>query len=146
MSFIIYHGNLADTVSLADNARSQTFTLSLPYTADSVQFDSSSVVISLHTLRNNPALSVSHLSASSNASLKLQLQLDVAAIECHFIPLTENGSIQLYDALGIKHYEANLLPGTSHFRLPTKDLASSAYFVRLRTAAASTVQRIGVIR
>jgi aminopeptidase N len=146
MSFIIYHGALADTMSLASNSRSQQFVFNLPYAVDSVMFDSSSVVISLHTTTRNNALSVTPVVTASNTSIKLQLQLGNSSIECHFLPLTGNGTIELYNTLGEKVYESNLSAGTSNFNLPTGQLANAAYFVRLRSAFASQTGRIGVIR
>ncbi len=131
MQFQVFHANLIDTIVVMNNARSQSYSFSLNYNADSLKFDSSSVVISLHFLHRDDKMSVHPLDFPPG-SLGLTAQNANEFIECRFAPLAHHGEIALFDIVGNRLVTQSVGLGASSFRF-SYPVASGVYFVRLRT-------------
>jgi len=145
MQFQVFHNNLIDTIVVMNDARTKSYSFSLNYTADSVRFDSSSVVVSLHSVHRDDNMSVSRLNFLQG-SLGLTAQNADEFIECRFSPLEQQGEIALFDIVGNRLVTQSIGRGEHSFRF-SYPVASGVYFVRLRTVDGSFASaRVCILR
>jgi aminopeptidase N len=127
MQFQVFHGAKIDTLNVFNNSRSANYYFSLGYAADSLRFDSSSVVISLHSVQRDDRLAVPLTAASVQF---LRLSNTGVAIDCQFDAASAGSRLFFYDILGHMIETQSLSSGQTHaeFSLPA---SSGVYLVRL---------------
>ncbi len=127
MQFQFFHGNQIDTMLVMNNSRSQSYQFSLAYAADSIKFDSSSVVISLHTLRRTDSRSVM---TEASVSSSFSVGYNGVNIDCNFGSVPASSTIVMLDILGHIIASQDVRTGSTHAIFPAPE-SSGIYLLRL---------------
>jgi hypothetical protein len=141
-----YHGKLQDTLTFANNLRTQFFYSWLSYKVDSLVFDTDAVVLSRDSIWFDKALGVS-LADNQICSMRVIVDQTTNSLLCDLaMPAEEGDRIELYNTLGVHIEQIPLQYEQTHGSLSTSSLPNGLYFVRYISKGKQFVVKTQIVR
>ena len=146
VKFFAYHGATIDTLNFENYLRSQGFQKSLSYTIDSLKFDKDALILSTDTVIYSAGLLPNAVQRSSAEHSIFNVYHEGGELLCRFNTTQENGTIDLYNSIGMKILSTNIPSGETIQKLDIHNLSSGVYFLRYMNGSANEVRSVNITR
>jgi aminopeptidase N len=142
LHFKAISGQDTTVLTFVNDRQSQLFTAQVSTPIEKLMFDTEAVVLAQATVTPDPTLGVQTGLTSEGF---LRAQVDASLLKLSFAPVVGEGAgLQILDVLGRIIARRDVPLGETTLSLPVQELASGAYFVRLRDGAGEHTTRFQV--